>query len=53
MDSVWIVIGLAALIGLLAVAVRQVRRDGYGSQPPPLSHPAGRLRDATRGTPYF
>ncbi len=53
MDIVWIVIGLAALVGLLAVLAQQVRRDGYGSQPPPLSHPAGRLRDATRGTPYF
>ncbi|WP_159066850.1 hypothetical protein [Cellulomonas timonensis] len=53
MDILWTILGLAAFLALLVLLAQQVRRDGYGSTPPPVSHASSLPADATRGTPYF
>jgi hypothetical protein len=38
MTIFWILLGAAALVWLAVAVVGTVRRDGYGSRRPPLSH---------------
>ncbi|QTE30303.1 hypothetical protein [Pengzhenrongella sicca] len=52
MLTLLIVLGAAALVLLLADLALTIRSDGYGTTPPPRSHPDD-SPVAARGNPYF
>lgn len=41
--SILLIVGLIALVLIVAVDLIAVRRDGYGTTPPPASHEDGEL----------
>lgn len=54
MTIVWIVLGTLALVALTMHLATLVRRDGYGTHAPPVSHDHQRgPRPSVHGTPYF
>lgn len=50
--SILLILGLIAVVLIVAVDVFAVRRDGYGSTPPPASHEDGELTPAA-GRRFF
>ena len=46
--SLLILLGIAAIVVLIVVDVVAIRRDGYGTNPPPRSPHAPDPRDALR-----